>query len=72
MRPANLPLLPPRQKQILHLMMQGRQNKEIANQLDISVVTVKMHVSILLKKLGASNRTEAVVIAMKGENRVAP
>ncbi len=44
-------------------MAQGLQNKEIAARLTISERTVKFHVSAVLAKLGAGNRTEAVHIA---------
>lgn len=54
-----------RELEVLHLMAQGLQNKEIAGQLVISERTVKFHVSAILAKLGAGNRTEAVRLAMQ-------
>ena len=52
-----------RELEVLRLLAQGQQNKEIAADLVISERTVKFHVSSILGKLGAGNRTEAVRIA---------
>jgi DNA-binding CsgD family transcriptional regulator/tetratricopeptide (TPR) repeat protein len=57
--------LTPREQEILALVATGRSNGEIARQLFISVKTVSVHVSNVLAKLGASSRTEAVVIAQR-------
>jgi DNA-binding NarL/FixJ family response regulator len=54
-----------REGQVLRLLAQGRANKEIAAELVISERTVKFHVSSILSKLGASNRTEAVKLAVQ-------
>lgn len=54
-----------RQKEVLNLLATGLLNKEIADQLNISERTVKFHVSEILGKLGAGNRTEAAAIAMQ-------
>jgi DNA-binding NarL/FixJ family response regulator len=48
---------------VLRLLAQGLLNKEIADRLSISERTAKFHVSSILGKLGAGNRTEAVTIA---------
>jgi len=50
-----------RQQQILDCLIKGYHNKTIATYLGIEVVTVKMHIGVLFKKLGVSNRTEAAV-----------
>lgn len=52
-----------REREVLGLMAQGLPNKEIAARLVISERTAKFHVSSILSKLGADNRTEAVSIA---------
>lgn len=54
-----------RELEVLRLMGSGLQNKEIAAALVISERTVKFHVSSILSKLGAGNRTEAVRIAVQ-------
>jgi DNA-binding NarL/FixJ family response regulator len=55
--------LTPRELEVLRLLAQGLQNKEIAAALVITERTVKFYVSSILGKLGAGNRTEAVTIA---------
>lgn len=65
-RAGQMPLSEPlteRETEVLRLMAQGLQNKEIASRLIISERTVKFHVSAILAKLGAGNRTEAVALA---------
>ena len=57
--------LTPRELEVTTLLSQGLQNKEIATQLSITERTVKFHVSSVLSKLGADNRTEAVKIAVQ-------
>jgi NarL family two-component system response regulator LiaR len=57
--------LTPRQREILRLIAAGLENKQIARRLGIGVHTVKTHVSRVLNKLGASSRTEAVVLALR-------
>ncbi|MFT6557577.1 response regulator transcription factor [Sneathiella sp.] len=56
-------LLTPRQVQILQAISEGKSNKDIAEYLGISAGTVKVHVSNLMKKLNAKNRTQAVMMA---------
>lgn len=62
---AQFEALTPREREVLQLLAQGRANKEIAATLGISERTVKYHVSAILGKLGAENRTEAVRIAVQ-------
>lgn len=57
--------LTPRQREILRLLASGLENKQIARRLGIGVHTVKTHVSRVLQKLGATSRTEAVVVALR-------
>lgn len=63
-RNANNRFLTEREKSVLRLLAQGKRNKEISRVLFISERTVKFHMSALLKKLHASNRTEAVKVAV--------
>ncbi|XHS76716.1 response regulator [Burkholderiaceae bacterium UC74_6] len=53
--------LTPRQKQMLDALLQGKTNKLIARELDLSVDTVKDHVTALFKVLGVNSRTQAVL-----------
>jgi DNA-binding NarL/FixJ family response regulator len=63
-RPVTIRLgLTARQFDVLKLMMAGKSNKAICRELDLAEPTVKNHVTAILKALGATNRTEAVVIA---------
>ena len=57
--------LTPREHEVLRLLAQGLQNKEIAAALFITERTVKFHISSILAKLNAGNRTEAVTIALQ-------
>jgi len=54
-----------REIEILNYVAQGYLNKQIAFELGISESTVKNHVTAILSKLNANDRTEAVVIAIK-------
>lgn len=57
------PRLTARELEVLRLLAEGRPNREIAAALVISERTVKFHVSSILRKLHAANRTEAVAVA---------
>ena len=54
-----------REVEVLALMVKGMNNPQIAEQLYLSLSTVKFHVSSILAKLGVENRTEAVAIAVE-------
>lgn len=60
-----LPALSPRQGEILALVSQGMTNDAIAIRLGISIPMVRQHLDALFNKIGASNRAEAVAIALK-------
>ena len=51
--------LTPRENEVLQLVAQGIQNKNIATTLALSEHTVKLHIHHIISKLGVSNRTEA-------------
>lgn len=57
--------LSPREMDVLRLLAKGLSNKEIAAQLGLVVGTVKIHVANLFSKLGVSDRTQALVVAVK-------
>jgi two-component system NarL family response regulator len=54
-----------RELDVLRLLVGGKRNREIAFSLDITEGTVKLHVSSILGKLGATDRTEAVTVALQ-------
>jgi two-component system NarL family response regulator len=54
-----------RELDVLRLLVSGRRNREIAESLSITEGTVKLHVSSILGKLGAADRTEAVTMALQ-------
>ena len=55
--------LTPQQFRVLQMLGSGLLNKQIAFDLGVSEATIKAHVTAILRKLGASNRTQAVLIA---------
>jgi DNA-binding CsgD family transcriptional regulator len=57
--------LTPRETEVLRYLAQGFSNKKIASELGISEYTVKNHITGVLEKLNATDRTEAVVIAIR-------
>lgn len=66
-RSSNAPALDAlteREHDVLDFLCQGKSNKEIARDLAIREVTVKVHVGNIMRKLSASNRTQAVRIAL--------
>ena len=63
---AASPLVEPlsaREHEVLRLLARGRTNQEIAGELSVAATTAKKHISNLIGKLGARNRTEAVARA---------
>ena len=54
-----------REREVLGLLCKGMTNPEIANHLSISRSTVKAHVSNILAKLGVTNRSEAIALAIE-------
>ena len=57
--------LTPQQHRVLALMAQGKPNKLIAFEMQITEPTVKSHVTEILRRLGVQSRTQAVIIAQK-------
>ena len=58
-------LLTPRQRDVLAMLRQGKSNKEIARDLNLAEITVKLHVTAILRSLGCENRTQAAILAAK-------
>lgn len=65
--PKNEPVLSDREVDVLKLVAVGKANREIGVSLSISENTVKFHLKNILIKLNVSNRTEAVMVAVKRE-----
>jgi two-component system nitrate/nitrite response regulator NarL len=61
-----------RENQVLQLLSQGLKNKEIAHGLKLTEKTVKHYMTVLMQKLKARNRVEAVLIARKARGDTAP
>lgn len=55
--------LTPQQFRVLQMLGEGLLNKQIGYELGVSEATIKAHMTAILRKLGASNRTQAVLIA---------
>jgi len=62
-RPALVEPLTSREREVLDLLAEGKRNRGIADELVVTLDTVKRHVTHILAKLGAANRTEAVARA---------
>jgi DNA-binding NarL/FixJ family response regulator len=62
---SETPSLTQRQQEVLRYLAKGYSNNSIAEALGISKQTAKIHVSDILSKLGASNRTQAVSVAIE-------
>ncbi len=57
--------LTPQQRVVLGHLVAGRLNKQIAYELDVSMTTIKAHVSAILQKMNVFSRTQAVIMAGK-------
>ena len=57
--------LTPRESQVLALVVEGHQNKQIAWALNLKEITVKVHPQKVFRKLGVSNRTQAAAFALQ-------
>lgn len=64
-RPNLLDQLSPREREILPLVAQGKDNREIGRILFISEKTAKNYVTSIRKKLGLKNRTQIALFALK-------
>jgi two-component system, NarL family, nitrate/nitrite response regulator NarL len=62
----DMPLLTPREREILGLIGEGLSNKAMARRLGISVHTIKFHLEALFTKLDATSRAEAVTKGLRG------
>lgn len=62
-KPAGDVKLTPRERDVLTELLRGATNKDIARSLDLQVVTVKLHIRSICRKLSAQNRTHAALIA---------
>lgn len=63
--PRKSKILTPRQTEVLSYVAQGLSNKQIAYNMGVSEATVKLHINALLRSVGATNRTQAVVMSQK-------
>ena len=62
---VSLDALTPRQIEVLRELVNGRSNKEIARELDLSPGTVKFHLAAIFRTLGVQNRVEAATMGAK-------
>lgn len=64
-RPARDAQFSPREQEVLHLLIEGKSDRDIAEALCISPLTVMRHVTGILNKLGVSSRTAAATQALR-------
>ena len=62
---SRLATLTPQQFRVLSMVSAGLLNKQIAAELDLTEATIKAHMTAIMQKLGAGNRTQAVLFAQK-------
>ena len=62
---AQVPQLSPREREIMHLMAEGRTAESIGGALGVSVETVRTHVRNVIRKLQARNRVHAIALALQ-------
>jgi DNA-binding NarL/FixJ family response regulator len=67
---ASCPAMTIRQREVLTLLRQGEPNKIIARKLGMTEATVKVHVRQIMRKLGATNRTQAALSAADHERQL--
>ncbi len=58
---SNGPMFSDRERQVLSFLRDGRSNKFIARELQLSEATIKVHIKTLLRKIGCTNRTQAAI-----------
>ncbi len=63
--PPWLAALTPRETDVLRATARGLSNKEIARELELAEVTIKLHLSAVFRKMGVRSRTEAAMMAVK-------
>jgi two-component system, NarL family, nitrate/nitrite response regulator NarL len=63
--PSQASVLTPRETDVLRAAARGLSNKEIARELEVAEVTIKLHLTTIYRKIGARSRTEAAMIASK-------
>lgn len=61
----NSECLTPRQSEVLHLVVEGKSNKEIARHLNLAEGTIKVHMSALFRGLGVSSRSAAAALGVR-------
>lgn len=64
--------LSPRQRDVLRLLIEGKPNKAICRELDLSESTVKTHLAAIFRKLEVESRTQAVLAAARLRLRLTP
>ena len=63
-------VLTPREIEVMHLLIKGCHNSEIAQKLCISEHTTKAHISSILEKMHVSNRIQAIVRYLQEKNKI--